>query len=87
MMKSLGPVYRLDNFNEKKKTYLLVPRFGQRFANMFPEKLYAKQADIDPILEEGGYMIEEVPVSEPLLLEILEVDQDRITKLRRFETY
>ncbi|MBI4441690.1 hypothetical protein HY639_05970 [Candidatus Woesearchaeota archaeon] len=84
MGRGVAPVYRLESYNAKKKTYVLVPRFGPRFASMFPETLYAKQEHIDPILKEAGYLPGDTPVAEPLLVEILDVENDKVRNLRRF---
>ena len=83
VMKKEGHVYRLETYNGKKKTYVLVPR-GERILSLLPERLLAKRDLIDPLLEEAGYVPEEVPVSEPLLVEILCLEDNKVTKVRRF---
>ncbi len=81
-----GPVYRVDSYNSKKKEYVLVPRFGPRFAAMYPELLYAEQKHLDPLLKEAGHVPGDVPVAEPFLVEVVDVDYDKVKKLRRFES-
>ncbi len=80
-----GPIYRLDSYNAKKKEYALVPRFGPRFASMYPETLYAEQKHIDHLLKEAGYIAGDVPVADPFLVEIQDVEYGKVKKLRRFE--
>lgn len=80
-----GVVYRLESYDARKKSYALVARSGPRFVGAFSETLTAAQEHIDPLLKESGYIPGDVPVSEPFLVEVLDVESDKVKKLRRFE--
>ena len=80
-----GIIYSLESYDAKKKAYMLAVRSGPRFASAFPETLTAAQEHVDPLLKEAGYIPGDVPVSEPFLVEVLDVEYDKVKKLRRFE--